>query len=177
MQPLYSSSCAITYYLAHNPWAQQKLQKELDDAIGNEDDPVTTFQSTKSLPYLEAVINEALRMHSTSGIGLPRLAPEGGMVVCGKTFPEGSCLSVPTFTIHRDKAVWGEDCDDFRPERWFERDKNDIQKTFNPFSFGPRYVAVSSVVAEFSLAVQELRWSQPRFTGTPHYCRLDLPSV
>jgi len=133
-----NSSCAITYYLAHTPHAQARLQQELDEALGSEDDPVTSFQSTKSLPYLEAVINESLRMHATSGIGLPRLVPEGGLTVCGKTFPAGTCLSVPTYTIHRDKAIWGEDVDSFRPERWFERDKGDIQKTFNPFSFGPR---------------------------------------
>ncbi|KAH8101888.1 cytochrome P450 monooxygenase pc-bph [Cristinia sonorae] len=133
-----NSSCAITYYLAHNPHVQSKLQKELDEALSEEDDPVTTFQSTKSLPYLEAVINESLRLHATSGIGLPRLVPEGGLTVCGRTFPEGTCLSVPTYTIHRNKEVWGEDADEFRPERWFELDKNDIQKAFNPFSYGPR---------------------------------------
>ena len=53
---------------------------------------------------------------------------------------EGAVLSVPTYTIHRDKAVWGEDADAFRPERWFEQDKVEVQKTFNPFSFGPRSV-------------------------------------
>ena len=63
--------------------------------------------------------------------------------MCGRFFPEGTVLSVPTYTIHRDKAVWGEDVDDFRPERWFEQDKNLVQKTFNPFSFGPRSVYAS----------------------------------
>lgn len=99
---------------------------------------MTTYEATKRLPYLDAVINEALRIHSTSGIGLPRLVPEGGLVVCGQTFPEGTVLSVPTFTIHRDKEVWGEDVEEFRPERWFDQDQKSIQKTFNPFSFGPR---------------------------------------
>ena len=119
---------------------QQKLQRELDEALGNDDDPVSTFEQVKRLPYLEAVINEGLRLHSTSGIGLPRVVPEGGLTVCGRFFPEGTVLSVPSYTIHRDKEVWGEDADAFRPERWFERDEKAIQKTFNPFSFGPRYV-------------------------------------
>lgn len=48
-------------------------------------------------------------------------------------------MSVPSYTIHRDKAIWGDDVEAYRPERWFERDQADIQKTFNPFSFGPRY--------------------------------------
>lgn len=90
------------------------------------------------MPYLEAVINEGLRIHSTSGLGLPREAPPGGLTVCGRIFPEGTILSVPTYTVHRDTEIWGDDADVFRPERWIERDKNELQKAFNPFSFGPR---------------------------------------
>ncbi|KAL1943852.1 hypothetical protein VTO73DRAFT_3670 [Trametes versicolor] len=133
-----NSSCAITYYLAKYQHVQAKLQKELDDALGGEDDAVASYEQVKRLPYLDAVINEALRIHATSGIGLPRLVPAGGLEVCGRWFPEGAVLSVPTFTIHRDKAVWGDDVEEFRPERWFEQDKVAVQKTFNPFSFGPR---------------------------------------
>ena len=135
---LFSSSCAITYYLALHPDAQAKLQKELDDALGTDDDPVATFEQVKRLPYLEAVINEGLRIHSTSSMGLPRLVPEGGLTVLGKTFPSGTVLSVPSYTIHRDKSVWGEDSEIFRPERWFENDQETLQKAFNPYSFGPR---------------------------------------
>lgn len=53
-------------------------------------------------------------------------------------------VSVPSYTIHRDAAVWGEDPDVYRPERWFEEERAAaIQKTFNPFSVGPRCVAVT----------------------------------
>ena len=72
------------------------------------------------------------------GVGLPREVPEGGLTVCGRFFPEGTVLSVPTYTIHRDKGVWGEDVEAFRPERWLERDRALLQKAFNPFSYGPR---------------------------------------
>lgn len=132
-----SSSCAITYHLAANPHAQEKLQAELDAALGD-GDPVATFDQVKRLPYLEAVINEALRIHSTSGIGLPRIVPQGGLTAAGQYFPEGTVLSVPTYTVHRDKEAWGEDADLFRPERWFEHDEKTLQRAFNPFSFGPR---------------------------------------
>ncbi|TFK48996.1 cytochrome P450 monooxygenase pc-bph [Heliocybe sulcata] len=161
-----NSSCAITYYLALYPDVQAKLHAELDEALGN-DDPVSTFDQVKRLKYLEAVINEALRIHSTSGIGLPRVVPEGGMTVCGKTFPEGTVLSVPTYTIHREKAVWGEDVDVFRPERWFEIDQADINKAFNPFSYGPRacvgrnlasmelLIIISSILRRYHFLLEE----------------------
>lgn len=62
------------------------------------------------------------------------------MHVSGKFFPEGTVLSVPSYTIHRDPEIWGNDVEVFRPERWFEQDQAGIQKTFNPFSYGPRSV-------------------------------------
>ena len=43
---------------------QQKLQRELDEALGNDDDPVSTFEQVKRLPYLEAVVRETLRVHA-----------------------------------------------------------------------------------------------------------------
>lgn len=79
-----------------------------------------------------------LGLHSTSSLGLPRLVPAGGLTVCGKFFPEGAILSVPSYTLHRRQDVWGDDAEDYRPERWFEIDQNLLQKAFNPFSFGPR---------------------------------------
>ncbi|KAI0282796.1 cytochrome P450 monooxygenase pc-bph [Russula aff. rugulosa BPL654] len=124
-----NSSCAITYYLAANRFAQRKLQQELDDALQDEDDSASTFEATKNLPYLNAVINEALRLHSTSGIGLPRIVPEGGMTIQGHFFKEGTVLN---------REVWGDDATAYRPERWFERDNDEIQRTFNPYSYGPR---------------------------------------
>lgn len=162
-----NSSCAITYYLAKYPDAQRKLQQELDEALGSDDEPVSTFDQVKRLPYLQAVIDEALRIHSTSGIGLPRLVPKGGMTVCGRFFPEGTVLSVPTYTIHRDEEVWGKDPEVFRPERWFEQDKNAVQKTYNPFSFGPRscigrnlanmelLIIVSSILRRYDFVLED----------------------
>lgn len=116
---------------------QKKLQAELDSALGLEEG-VIQYESVKKLEYLDACINEGLRLLSTSSMGLPRVIGKGGLEVCGKYFKEGTILSVPSYTIHRDTEVWGEDIEEYRPERWFERDADLIQNTFNPFSFGPR---------------------------------------
>ncbi|KAJ7485711.1 cytochrome P450 monooxygenase [Mycena latifolia] len=134
-----NSTCAIIYHLASNPEKQDKLQKELDEQLGTEDEKVATGDQVKRLPYLDACINEALRIHSTSALGLPRIVPEGGLVIADRSFPAGTVLSVPSYTIHRDPAVWGDDVEAFRPERWFEEERKDaMQRTFNPFSVGPR---------------------------------------
>ena len=134
----HSSTCAVLYYLASSPQSRAKLQKELDEQLGTEDEIVANSQQIKRLTYLDACINEALRLHSTSSLGLPRIVPEGGLTIVGQHLPAGAVVSVPSFSIHRDKTIWGEDVETYRPERWFERDQADIQKTFNPFSTGPR---------------------------------------
>ncbi|KAL5499093.1 hypothetical protein ACEPAH_1611 [Sanghuangporus vaninii] len=164
-----NSACATTYYVAANSRVQAKLQKELDEALGADvsDNPVTTYAQVKNLPYLEAVINEAMRIHSTAGLGLPRVVPDGGLTVCGKTFPKGTVLSVPMYSVHRDPEVWGADADVFRPERWFEDDLSKLQKSFHPFSFGPRacvgrnlamtelLIIMSSIFRRFDIVLEQ----------------------
>lgn len=131
-----NSACAIIYYLARTPSVQEKLQKELDEHCLDSD--VATAERVKNLPYLQAVINEGLRLHPTVAMGLPRVAPGGGITVLGNLLPQGTIISAPTYTIHRDPTVFGDDVEEFRPERWFECDSAAVSKAFAPFSVGPR---------------------------------------
>jgi len=43
------------------------------------------------------------------------------------------------------QRIWGDDVESFRPERWFECDPADIQKTFHPFSTGPSCAKIRPV--------------------------------
>jgi len=146
-----NTSCAILYWICKTPGVLQKLQKELDEAIPTGVD-VPTFDMVKDLKYMQNVINETLRIHSTSSLGLPRLVPPGrGIEILGHHFPPYTVLSVPAYTIHHSKEIWGSDADEFVPDRWdsiTERQKN----AFIPFSYGPRS-CVGRNVAEMELAL------------------------
>ncbi|KAE9401944.1 cytochrome P450 monooxygenase pc-bph [Gymnopus androsaceus JB14] len=193
-----NSTCAILYFLAKTPRAQKALHEELDRAVpdptNGEGLPVTVEDvKADKLPYLDACINEGLRIHSTSALGLPRIVPEGGMTVEGISFVEGTVLSVPSYTIHRDTEVWGEDAEEFRPERWLDLDseKRDlVNKTFNPFSVGPRacvgrnlaflelQIIVASLVRRWEFVLedgveQELKTSEG-FLRKPLGCRVGI---
>ncbi|KAI0403420.1 cytochrome P450 [Xylaria palmicola] len=153
-----NSSCALLYHAARTPGVLRKLQEELDAAIPDKAVKVPDYESVRNLPYLEAVISETLRIHSTSGIGLPRQIPQdsSGIHLRGHYFPPGTVLSVPTYSIHHSKEIWGEDADEFRPERWAEATPRQ-RNAFIPFSYGPRS-CVGRNVAEMEMKMIAATW-------------------
>lgn len=152
-----NTSCALLYHAARTPGVLEKLRAELDAAI-SPDVVVPTYDTIKDLPYLQNVINETLRHHSTSGIGLPRTIPDDspGVEFNGRHFPAGTTLSVPTYSVHHSAEIWGPDAGDFRPERWDE--VTDRQKNaFVPFSHGPR-ACIGRNVADMELKLIVATW-------------------
>lgn len=131
-----NTSCAIVHHLCTHPHAMKKLQDELDRELKHSEE-VPLYADVVELPYLQAVISESLRYHSTSSIGLPRSIPPGGATVAGKFFPEGTVVSVPAYTIHRDKSIFGSDAEEYNPDRWLTKRK-ELEPYFIPFSHGPR---------------------------------------
>ncbi|KAI9749736.1 MAG: hypothetical protein M4579_006764 [Chaenotheca gracillima] len=147
-----NTSCALLFHCLNTEGVMEKLQKELDDALPG--DEVPQFEAVKDLPYLHKVINETLRIHSTSSLGLPRLVPPGpGITIHNTHFPAHTVLSVPSYTMHHSQLIWGTDADSFRPERWNEDEVTEEQRgAFIPFSYGPR-ACVGRNVAEMELAL------------------------
>ncbi len=154
-----NSSCALLFHVVQTPGVLATLQAELDAAL-----PagvlVPTLDMVKDLPYLANVINEALRHHSTSSIGLPRQVPQDspGLTIRGRFYPPGTVLSVPSYTIHHSREIWGPDADDFRPERWdylTARQKN----AFIPFGSGSR-ACVGRNVAEMEMKLIAATWAR-----------------
>jgi len=154
-----NTSCALLYWCTKTPGVIPKLQAELDAAIP-EGTAVPLFETVKDLPYLQNVVSETLRIHSTSSLGLPRVVPPGnGVELCGHYFPQGTVLSVPAYTIHHSPSIWNPhndpafDPEIFNPDRWDEKNITEQQKqAFIPFSYGPR-ACVGRNVAEMELAL------------------------
>lgn len=53
-------------------------------------------------------------------------------------FKEGTALSTPTYTTHRDPRVCGDDALEFEPERWLGDNRFELEKSFLGFRYGPR---------------------------------------
>jgi len=93
------SLSAILYYLLKNPTTFEKLRKEIDDRKTSH---FISFKESQEMPYLQAVMKEALRMHSVVGLPLERVVPAGGATICGRFFPEGVsvCFYLVTGNLH-----------------------------------------------------------------------------
>lgn len=146
-----NTSCALLFHVLSNPYVIPKLQKELDEALPIQGVP--SFEQVKDLKYMDQVIKETMRIHSTSSLGLPRLVTGQGITLHSHFFPPGTVLSVPAYTIHHSTEIWGPDAASFRPERWDKDKLTERQKeAFIPFSYGPR-ACVGRNVAEMEMAL------------------------
>lgn len=87
-----SALTAITRELVQNRGVLNRLTREIRNAFEKEDD--IKIASTGSLPYLDAVINEGLRLDPPIVIGVPRVVPEGGDSVCGQQIPGGVSTAI-----------------------------------------------------------------------------------
>ncbi|KAL8856553.1 MAG: hypothetical protein Q9178_006868 [Gyalolechia marmorata] len=150
-----NTCCALLYWCLKTPDVMERLQRQIDEVVPNEVD-VPSFDAVKGLPYLHMVINEILRIHSTSSLGLPRVVPNPCPITIPShpfSFPPGTVLSVPAYTIHHSPSIWGPDAHEFKPLRWAPGTLTDRQKAaFIPFSYGPR-ACLGRNVAEMELAM------------------------
>ncbi|KAH7166379.1 cytochrome P450 [Dactylonectria macrodidyma] len=111
---------AILYYTLKHPNVYAKLMAELDAAMaaGQLSMPVTWKQS-QTLPYFDAVVKEALRLHPAVGLILERIVPNQGLrLECGTVLPAGTIVGASPWVMHRHKYIYGQDVESFRPERW-----------------------------------------------------------
>lgn len=118
---------AIFYHLMKNPRTYAKLRKELDDKLGSFDftgDAKTTqwptFATLTKTPYLDAVIKESMRRFAVVRFTPERVTPPEGMEIAGHRVPGGIVVGTNPWAVQHSKSMYGDDVDEFRPERWLE---------------------------------------------------------
>ncbi|THU84114.1 cytochrome P450 [Dendrothele bispora CBS 962.96] len=137
-----TTSISLTWALVElclQPHIQAKLREELSRVSG---DPTwDQLTSATDIPYLDAVVQETLRMHPPLGETV-RVAATDDVVplssplslssssssstttsssqTSGVAIPKGTSITIPIRGINRSEAFWGEDAKSFRPERWLE---------------------------------------------------------
>lgn len=112
------------YYLCKNPRCYNLVKDEIEKMDKDGDlSEIVTFAEANRMPYLQACMKEAMRMHPAVGQLLERLVPDEGFEITpGVHLPPGTIVGINPWLPARDKSVYGQDAAAFRPERWLEAD-------------------------------------------------------
>lgn len=128
---------SCVYYICNNPSVYKKLQKEIDDFYdGNNLTEPVSYTQTQQMPYLQAVVKEATRLLPSIVYQLLRHIPEGGLTVDNRYIPAGTPVGISPIAQNRDRAIWGDDAAEFRPERWLEDEARTRYLDNANFTFG-----------------------------------------
>lgn len=153
---------AASFHLMRNPRTLHRLQAEVRAAYSSEHD--INFETVSKLPYLGAVLNEALRIHPPLPAGIIRRVPPGGAVVDGRFVPAGTSVHIPQWAAFKWAANFV-DPECFVPERWLpgepgaERYAGDNREVFQPFSAGTRNcIGRSLAYMETRMVLSRLVW-------------------
>ena len=105
------------YALAHPKFqnVQDKLRSEIKEQFQQLPDTFT-LADMKKVPYVMDTVNEIIRFY-------PSVADRGrwcntNAVLMGQPIKKGTFLTWPVWSLNRSTELWGDDADEFRPERW-----------------------------------------------------------
>lgn len=122
------TASALFYFLLKNPRCYAELQKEVDNVSlqgdGDANYPTFPLATAQGMHYLNACINESMRLHSVTRLPHDRVVPPGGLEVAGHRVPAGTDVGVHSTVLHRRPEVFGDDVDRYRPERWLSEEKS-----------------------------------------------------
>jgi cytochrome P450 len=131
-----TTSLALTwtwYLLSQNPAARDRLERELDLALGGRP---PEYADIANLPYLRMVVDEAMRLYPPAW-GLSRQALSDD-TLGGYRLPRGWLAFVIPYALHRHPRYWPNP-DVFDPERFSpEQSANRPKFVYLPFGAGPR---------------------------------------
>ncbi|KAK5688090.1 hypothetical protein LTS10_000068 [Elasticomyces elasticus] len=154
----------ILFYLARYPTVLRKVTSELRLAFRSLEE-IRSGSRLDSCVYLDACIEETLRLAPVVPAQLQREVMKGGIVIDGQFVPEGIVIGVSAYVIHHDEEAFPDPWS-FRPERWIEAggvSKEDLslaREAMCPFSLGKRgCIGKRLAYVEIRIAIASLLWS------------------
>jgi len=110
------------YLLAKNTAVQKRLRDEIHASIPNVDAIGDLAGTLESLPYLNGVCYETLRIFPT--VPFTRRIAVRDTRILDQHIPSGTLLEMSIWATNRDPKLWGNAADQFIPERWIDGDAN-----------------------------------------------------
>ncbi|KLU90239.1 cytochrome P450 monooxygenase [Magnaporthiopsis poae ATCC 64411] len=112
--------------LCQSPFAYRRLLQEIDETVrvnGLGDHQTISMELARTLPYLQAVIYEGIRLTPPFTGLLMKEVPEGGDTFDGEFVPGGTRIGVAIGAVLLREDLFGKDVHMFRPERFLECDE------------------------------------------------------
>lgn len=128
----------ILRFLVTNPSAYAQARAEIDkaDQANLLSTPIQFEESRQHLPYFAACIKEGLRLQPPGTSLLPRIVPKEGKEIDQHFVPGGTEITSYAYCVHRDRTFYGDDAEEFRPERWMESEERTFELEAKSFTFG-----------------------------------------
>ena len=147
-----TSSVALSWFfwlVIQNPNVEEKIITEICTVLmetrGNDtskwvQEPLV-FEEVDRLMYLKAALSETLRLYPSVPEDSKHVVADD-ILPSGTFVPKGSSITYSIYSIGRMKFVWGDDCLEFKPERWLSLDGSKFEVhdsyRFVAFNAGPR---------------------------------------
>ncbi|CAK7239412.1 MAG: hypothetical protein STHCBS139747_000842 [Sporothrix thermara] len=118
-----STMQSFFWHVLHDRHVHDTLVAEIDAAVAAGSLPPAgnvSWSEAQRLTYFQACLRESMRVRPAVGLNITRIVPPGGAELDGISLPGGTRVAVNGWVLHRDRAMFGEDADAFRPKRWTE---------------------------------------------------------
>ncbi|MDL2141573.1 cytochrome P450 [Flavobacterium tructae] len=146
-----TSANALTftlYLLGRNPEIQQKV---LDEILEIEAQTENVTEQLQKMTYLNAVINEAMRLYPPAWITDRQNVEDD--TIGPYHLKKGTLIGVSFYELHRNPKYW-ENPEEFIPERFLGEQKKHSMQYFYPFGAGPRMcIGAGFAIYEMCLTV------------------------
>ncbi|XP_015071900.1 cytochrome P450 704C1-like [Solanum pennellii] len=136
------------YVLCKYPHVQEKVAQEIKESTTEKENAtdITDFAANVSedalekMQYLHAALTETLRLYPAVPVD-PKICFSDDTLPDGFSVKKGDMVCYLPYAMGRMKFIWGDDAEEYKPERWLDGDGFFRQE--NPFKFaafqaGPR---------------------------------------
>ncbi|EUC56016.1 cytochrome P450 family protein, partial [Rhizoctonia solani AG-3 Rhs1AP] len=139
-----SALARTLHLLALNTGIQTTLRSEVSEAFNLHGSDLD-YDQINSLPYLDAVCREVLRLYPpvlfveriaqkdcVLPLQCPVKAKDGKTTISQAPIKKGTHIYLSILAANRDKQIWGEDADEFKPSRWLDELPLAVRESKNP---------------------------------------------
>ncbi|GAA0141586.1 oxygenase [Lithospermum erythrorhizon] len=146
-----STLTSFFWLMANNKKARDTIRQEADKIMGGNQDFATIAQ-LKEMHYLHAAVYECMRLFPPVQFD-SKFCQNDDILPDGTFVKKGTRVTYHPYAMGRMEKLWGQDCLEFKPERWLV---NGCFKPENPFKY-PVFQAGLRVCLGKEMAIMEVK--------------------